>query len=353
MDKIIFKDISRIGKEIKNEASILAGKSLLITGGSGFLCSYFLDTISFLNDNFFTTPCKLICMDNLITGNKERVSHLLTKNYFKFITHDVSKPLNYEDKIDFIIHGASIASPMTYRKYPIQTIDTNAFGTRYLLQLAIDKGVKSFLYLSSSEVYGDPTSEHIPTMESYWGNVSCTGPRSPYDESKRLAETLCMSFWRVYDLPVNIARPFNVYGPGLRLDDKRVIPDFVSNALHHEPIVLYSDGRASRSFCYISDAIIGFLKILLSGLRGEAFNVGNDSEEISMAELAGLINELCGSPLPVVYKKSEDADYVSDNPQRRCPGLGKIRQLLNYEPEVDLRTGLSRSIEWYKLAYNL
>jgi dTDP-glucose 4,6-dehydratase/UDP-glucuronate decarboxylase len=353
MDRIILEDVPQICQEIEKEASILKGKSLLITGGSGFICSYFLDTISFLNETFFTTPCELICVDNLITGNKRRTSHLLSKSYFKFINHDVSKPLYFDGSVDFVVHGASIASPAIYRKYPIQTIDTNAFGTRYLLQLAMDKGAQSFLYLSSSEIYGDPSPENIPTPESYWGNVSSTGPRAPYDESKRLAEALCMSFWRVYNFPVNIARPFNVYGPGLRLDDRRVIPDFINNAVHNEPIVLYSDGQATRSFCYVSDAVTGFFKILLSGLRGEVFNVGNDSEEISIAELAGIINELSGSNLPIVYRESEDADYAKDNPQRRRPELTKIRRLLNYEPKVDIRTGLKRSIEWYKLAYNL
>lgn len=354
MDKVIQEDISQICEEVKGEVSALSGKVLLVTGGSGFICSYFLDVVSFLNENFFPQPCQLICLDNLTTGNQKRIEHLLSRSYFKFINHDISKPFYYEGNIDFIIHGASIASPTTYRKYPIQTIDTNVFGTRYLLQLAVDKSVKGFLYLSSSEIYGDPSPENIPTPETYWGNVSSTGPRACYSESKRLGEALCMSFWRVYNLPVNIARPFNVYGPGLRLDDKRIIPDLINNASHLEPLVLYSDGRASRSFCYISDAIKGFLKILLSDFSGEVFNVGNNLEEISMLELAKIINELTtGGKLPIVYKVSDDPNYLKDNPQRRCPDLTKIKQWLNYEPKVDLRTGLKRAIEWYRLTYNL
>lgn len=352
MDKIISEDIQQISDEIKKEASVLEGKTLLVTGGSGFICSYFLDVVSFLNENYFNKKCKLICLDNLISGKKDRIEHLLSKDYFEFIEHDVSTPFNYPGKIDFIIHGASIVSPYFYRKYPIKTIDANALGARYLLQLALDKKAKSFLYLSSSEIYGNPSPENIPIPETYWGNVSCTGPRACYDESKRLAETLCMVFFNEYNLPTKIARPFNIYGPGLRLDDKRVVPDFVNDALKGGPIVMYSQGKDTRSFCYISDAIVGLFKILLSDFNGEAFNIGRGGET-SVAELAETINELFDNKLKIIHKESHDPNYLKDNPQRRCPDLTKMKKLLNYEPKIDLKTGLKRIIEWYKSTHNL
>lgn len=350
MDKIIFDDVQQIiSDEIKKEALILEGKTLLVAGGSGFIGGYFLDVVSFLNEKYFDKKCKLICLDNLISGKESRISHLLPKDYFKFINHNLSLPFRYKGDIDFIIHAASIASPTFYRKYPIETIEVNVLGTRNLLQLAVEKKAKSFLYLSSSEIYGDPSPENIPTPETYWGNVSSIGPRACYDESKRLAETMCMIFFNKYNLPVKIARPFNVYGPGLRLEDKRVLPDFLKNALNGEPIIMYSDGTDTRSFCYISDAIRGFFKILLSNFNGETFNVGNDSEEISMGNLAKVISELFDNKTEIVYKKSSDRNYLKDNPRRRCPDLTKIRKLLNYEHKINLKTGLKKIIEWYKL----
>lgn len=352
MDKIILEDVKQIVDNIRKGASILQGKTLMVTGGAGFICSYFLDVVSFLNENYFDKKCKLICLDNLISANKKRISHLLSKDYFEFIKHDISIPFSYPGEIDFIIHGASIASPSIYRKYPIETIDANVLGARYLLDLAKDKKVKSFLFLSSSETYGDPLPGNIPTSETYRGNVSFTGPRACYDESKRLTETLCMAFFRKHNIPVKIARPFNLYGPGQRLEDKRVIPDFINNALKNEPIVMYSDGSALRTFSYVGDVITGFFRILLSNFNGEAFNVGNDSREISMLELAKLINELFGNKLKIIHRISKDADYLKDNPQRRCPDLTKIRKLLNYEPKTDLRTGLRKTIKWAKETYN-
>jgi len=353
MNSIISEDIQKISEEIKKEAALLEGKTLLVAGGSGFIGSYFLNVVSFLNENYFSKKCRIICLDNLISGENSKIEHLLSKDYFQFIDHDISTPLNYREEIDFVIHAASIASPTFYRKYPIETMDVNALGTRYLLQSALDKKIKSFLYLSSSEVYGDPSAENIPTPETYWGNVSCLGPRACYDESKRLAETFCAVFFNKYHLPVKIARPFNVYGPGLGLEDKRVVPDFINNALHRSPIIMYSQGHDTRSFCYIADAVKAFFKILLSDFNGEVFNVGNDLEETSMAKLAEVVNEISDNQSGVIREKSQEPNYLKDNPRRRCPDLTKIKRFLDYEPKVDLRTGLKRIIEWYKSTYNL
>ncbi|KKP43517.1 MAG: NAD-dependent epimerase/dehydratase [Parcubacteria group bacterium GW2011_GWA2_33_14] len=354
MDTTISEDVQEIANDIKDIALKLEGKTLLVTGGSGFIGGYFLDVISFLNEHQFLKPCKVICLDNLIVGDQKRFAHLLKKDYFEFIKHDISKPFSYDRPIDFIVHAASVASPTYYRQYPLETIDANVMGTRYLLQLAKDKKSQSFLFMSTSETYGDPNPENIPTPETYRGNVSFTGPRACYDESKRLGETLCMAFWQQYGVPVKIARPFNFYGPGLRLDDKRVIPDFVNNALHNQPIVMHSDGTDTRTFCYISDAITGLFKILLSDFNGEAFNVGNDVQaEVSMLQLANMIKEISGNNIEIIHKESTDKHYMTDNPRRRAPNLDKIKKLLGYQPTVDLKTGLKKSMGWYKSTYNL
>jgi UDP-glucuronate decarboxylase len=351
---IISGDVQDIAGRIKNSAAKLEGKTILITGGSGFIGGYFLDVVSFLNENHFTKPCKIICLDNLIVGDQKRFAALLQKPYFEFIKHDITKPFSYDGPIDFIVHAASIASPTYYRQYPLETIDANIMGTRYLLQLALDKKAQSFLFMSTSETYGDPTPENIPTPETYRGNVSFTGPRACYDESKRLGETICMAFFEKYGVPVKIARPFNFYGPGLRLDDKRVIPDFVNNVLHNKPIVMHSDGKDTRTFCYASDAITGLFQILLSDANGEAFNVGNDTQaEVSMLDLAKAVRDISGKNVEIMHEASTDKNYMTDNPRRRAPDLSKIRRMLNYQPSVDLKTGLQRSIAWYKSNYNL
>lgn len=248
--------------------------------------------------------------------------------------------------IDYIVHGASIASPVWYRKFPLETIDANVTGTRKLLDLGRKNKVKSFLYFSSSEIYGDPLRQYIPTEESYWGNVSSTGPRACYDESKRLAETLCMVYYRNFGVPVKIIRPFNVYGPGLRLDDGRVIPDFLNDVLNHRSITLLSNGRVTRSFCYIADAITAILLLLTSKVVGEAFNVGND-EEVTMIKLAKKLNQAAGGG-GINFATSKEKAYLTDNPQRRVPSLEKIKKTIHWVPQVPLSEGLKRMLKFYK-----
>jgi dTDP-glucose 4,6-dehydratase/UDP-glucuronate decarboxylase len=246
------------------------------------------------------------------------------------------------------VHGASIASPVFYRRFPLETIDVNVTGTRLMLDLARN-GARGLLYISSSETYGDPDPTSIPTPETYWGNVSFTGPRACYDESKRLAETICATYHRLYGTPVKIVRPFNVYGPGQRLDDGRIIPDLMSAALARRPLVLFSDGRATRSFCYVSDAIRAMLTVLLSGAEGEAYNIGNDTEEMSIGRVAECMSDVAGPPkLPVRYEASVDSNYLTDNPQRRCPDLTKLRRLKGWTPLVSVRDGLSRTLQSYQ-----
>lgn len=343
---IIREDVDLIVEYLAERIQEFAGKTMLITGSGGFLCSYFLDFAQVANE-MLSKPFQVVSLDNFLTGWPDRIHHLESSPYIQFIKHDVSKPLEYDGPLDYIIHGASIASPMVYRQYPLETIDVNVNGTWHMLELAKEKSIKSMLFLSSSEVYGDPDPAMVPTSEEYNGNVSCTGPRACYDESKRLGETLCTTYWRKHQVPVKMIRPFNVYGPGQRLDDKRIIPDVMSGALRREPIVLLSNGLATRSFCYVTDAVCGMLEVLLSEHNAEAFNVGND-QEVTIREVAETAATLDVKPLEVRYETSEDPDYLCDNPNRRCPNLTKLRGLGNWKPTIMLRDGLSRTLRYYR-----
>lgn len=351
VSKIIIDDVRLVYKDLKESLGKVEGTTWLITGAAGFLGGYFVDLLNYCNKNVFGRPCKIICVDNFISSVPKRIEHLRDNKNVEIINADVTKPLELTDRVDYIIHAASIASPTFYRQYPIETIMVNVFGLKNLLDYAKDNGVKSFLFFSTSEIYGDPTKDNIPTPETYNGNVSCTGPRACYDESKRLGETLCVNYYRQHGVPVKIVRPFNVYGPGLRLEDKRVIPDFCSDALHGRKITILSDGSPTRSYCYVKDAITGFMAALLSDHNGEAFNIGNDEKETSVKELAELIGEITGSEID--YGRSRDKDYLNDNPKRRCPDLTKVRTLLNYNPTVSLKEGLARILDWYREEYGL
>jgi dTDP-glucose 4,6-dehydratase/UDP-glucuronate decarboxylase len=341
-------NVDDIVQGMRDRLSVLRGSTLLVTGASGFLCSYFVETVVALNDAFLDPPCEVLAIDNFRTGLPERLRGLDGRNGISFVQHDVTLPLRLDRKVDWIIHGASIASPTLYRRYPLETIDVNVTGTRQLLELARHAPVRGLLYLSTSEIYGDPDPANIPTPEDYRGNVSCTGPRACYDESKRLGETLCMTYHQLFGVPTKIVRPFNVYGPGQRLDDGRIIPDLMRAVLHRQPIVLFSDGRATRAFCCVTDAIRAMWHVLLSEVQGEVFNVGNDEREISIWNLARLVRRVAGCPeLTIERRVSADKDYLTDNPQRRCPDLGRLRSRFDWRPEVSLARGLARTLRWY------
>ena len=345
---VIQEDVELIAKEMAGDLEQLADTTLLVTGAAGFLCSYLVDLMAFANREVLSRPCRVIAVDNFQSGLPVRLEHLAGARGIVLRNHDARLPMPLDEPVQWIIHGASIASPVFYRQFPLETIDVNVTGTRLMLDLA-RLGARTLLYISSSETYGDPDPASIPTPETYWGSVSFTGPRACYDESKRLAETLCATYHRLYRTPVKTVRPFNVYGPGQRLDDGRIIPDLMSSALERRPLVLYSDGRATRSFCYVSDAIRAMLRVMFSGREGEAYNIGNDVEEMSIGRIAETMSEVAGAPaLPVRYESSADPNYLTDNPQRRCPDLTKLRALKGWTPLVGVRDGLRRTLESYR-----
>lgn len=345
LGQVVEEDLDQILTRSSPALRQLAGRTVLITGAAGFLLSYVVDALAHANDRLIDEPCRVVAVDNMIVSDSRRLAHLEGRSDVVFRQANVVEGVPFDDPLDYIVHGASIASPKWYRRYPLETIDVNVGGTRRLLELARRHEAR-FLLLSSSEIYGDPPPERIPTDEDYWGHVSPTGPRAPYDESKRLAETLCATFHRQFGTPVVIVRPFNVYGPRLSLDDGRVIPDFLRDALAGDPVSLLSDGRPTRSFCYVSDFVAALLLLLVEGVPGEAYNVGND-EEVSIRGVAELVAELAGTP-GVRSGESSDPDYLADNPSRRCPDLRKTKTAIAWIPDVPLQAGVARTLAHYR-----
>ena len=356
---VIQADLNYICENLSEEFAVLSGKKLLITGGAGFLGYYLVQAVLHWNkQNAGDKPIGLTVYDNYIRGVPEWLKALEGDDNLMLKKHDITNPLPTDiAAYSYIIHGASIASPIYYRKYPIETMDANVEGLRSLLdyfrkQQDDGNSIGGFLFYSTSEIYGDPSPENIPTAETYNGNVSCTGPRACYDESKRYGETLCVNFAQQYGLPIKMARPFNNYGPGLKITDRRALPDIARDIIADRDIVLYSDGSPTRTFCYIADAIVGYYKILVKGRSGEAYNIGVDKPEISILALAEKTVELSRDLLDykgeVVHQVSDDKDYLVDNPNRRCPVITKARTELGYNPSISLDEGLKRSLLWYR-----
>ena len=343
------KDIAEIVKNLGDTACQFEGKTILLTGGQGFLGCYFTETLLFLNRNVFKNPCRIIAVDNFITasGPYEEEAGLTAKgpNYC-FFKHDVVQPLppQIDDRFDYILHTAGVASPFYYQAYPLQTLDVAVLGTRHLLNLA-KQHEANMLFFSSSEIYGDPPPNCVPTPESYRGNVSCLDSRACYDESKRLGETLCRIYHTQFGVHTNIVRPFNVYGPGMHAADYRVLSNFASCIQNQQPLHVYGSGNQTRTFCYITDAIAGFLKVLVHGVPGEPYNIGNPVPEISILELARMIQEVLGQELQIRQVNYPDA-YPADEPLRRCPDITKAARQLGFEPSVKIRDGLQRFFDW-------
>lgn len=357
--EIVERDMQQICTAARDAFDAMRGHRLLITGGAGFLGYSLVQAVAYFNAHIAGAGDKidLVVTDNFSRGAPDWLTQLGESKQLALVKHDARDPLADDMRgFDFAMHAASIASPTVYRRDPLGTMDANINGLRNLLEEARHRQggarpVHAVLFFSSSEIYGDPEPECIPTPETYTGRVSCTGPRACYDEAKRFGETLCVGYFRQHGVPIKAARPFNNYGPGLRITDGRVIPDFARDVLNNRDIVMLSDGRATRTFCYVADAAAGYFKTLVQGRAGEAYNIGTETPEIAMRELAESVaaigGELYGYSGKVVTKASDDSDYLVDNPNRRCPVINKARLELGYDPSVTLDDGLRRSLLWY------
>ncbi|WP_187263193.1 UDP-glucuronic acid decarboxylase family protein [Pontibacter beigongshangensis] len=309
----------------------MSRKRVLVTGGAGFLGSH-------LCDRLIKEDYHVIAMDNLITGNLSNIEHLFKLENFEFYHHDVSKFVHVPGKLDYILHFASPASPIDYLKIPIQTLKVGSLGTHNLLGLARNKGAR-MLIASTSEVYGDPLVH--PQTEDYWGNVNPVGPRGCYDEAKRFQEAMTMAYHMHHGIETRIVRIFNTYGPRMRLNDGRVLPAFLSQALRGEPLSIFGDGSQTRSFCYVDDLIEGIYRLLLSDYVYPV-NIGNPSE-ITIKQFAEEICKLTGVELKLEYQP-----LPKDDPQKRQPDITKAREILGWEPQVGRAEGLRRTLEYFK-----
>ena len=302
----------------------------IVTGGAGFLGSHLCDLL-------LDKGHEVICIDNLVTGNAKNIEHIKSDK-FTYLKHDITKPIYFGDKIDYIFHLASPASPIDYLELPIQTLKVGALGTYNMLGLAKEQGAR-FLLASTSETYGDPLVN--PQPETYWGNVNPIGPRGVYDEAKRYAEAITMAYHRYHDVDTRIVRIFNTYGPRMRVGDGRVVPNFINQALKGEDITVYGDGSQTRSFCYVSDLIDGIYRLMMSDFV-EPVNIGNPNE-MSVLEFADKVIEIIGSESRIVFE-----ELPVDDPKVRRPDISRAKEVLGWEPKVGLDEGLKRTVEYFR-----
>ncbi|MBN1921581.1 MAG: SDR family oxidoreductase [Anaerolineae bacterium] len=308
---------------------------ILITGGAGFIGSH-------LADRYLSAGHEVIAMDNLSTGSTANIAHLAGHPRFHFIKHDVTHYIYVAGHLDMVLHLASLPSPVDYLHFPIQTLKVGALGTHNTLGLALAKHAR-FLLASTSEVYGDPLVH--PQTEDYWGNVNPIGPRGVYDESKRFAEALTMAYHRYHDVDTRIVRIFNTYGPRMRLDDGRVVPNFINQALHGQPLTVYDHGTHTRSFCYVDDLVEGIVRLMASDVY-EPVNVGNP-HEFTVLEFAQKVLQATGSASEIVFVEPTD-ERTKDDPQVRCPDITHARTLLDWEPVVPVEEGLMRTAAYFR-----
>ena len=355
-NRIIDEDLTYIfNKLTEPEKSKFENSTILITGCGGFLGYYFMHFFARFADELGIG--KVIALENFLTGTKDWLEEIvsssdkITLHEFDIIKDDIES-ISGTNEADLIIHGASIASPTFYRIYPLETVDANVWGLRRLLDFYVERDIQGFLFFSSSEIYGDPFPEFIPTSEEYRGNVATMGPRACYDEAKRFGETLCYIFNQKYDMPISIARPFNNYGPGMNINDKRLPADFAKAIIEGRDLEIFSDGSPTRTFCYISDAITGYLKVLLFG-KLEAFNIGIDKPEITVKQFSEYFvnhgKDVFGYTGEIKFSKSPDSEYLTDNPNRRCPNIDKAKNILGYDPTIYVDKGIGRFLQFLKI----
>jgi dTDP-glucose 4,6-dehydratase len=306
-------------------------KRAVVTGGAGFLGSH-------LSERLLAEGISVVAVDNLITGKRENVAHLMRRDDFELRIHDVSKPIDVEGPVDFVLHFASPASPIDYLELPIQTLKVGSLGTHNSLGLAKAKGAR-YLLASTSETYGDPLVH--PQPETYWGNVNPVGPRGVYDEAKRFAEAMTMAYHRVHGLETRIVRIFNTYGPRMRPNDGRVVPAFIQQSLLGEPLTVFGNGSQTRSFCYVDDLIEGIFRLLMSN-EVEPVNIGNP-HEMTILQFAERIRDLVGSTSAIAYRP-----LPVDDPKTRQPDIAKARRILGWEPRVPLEAGLEKTIDYFR-----
>ncbi len=349
MTTIPNSDIEEICTTLGSIAHAFSGKRILITGARGFLGRYFTDVFMRLNDTVLESPCKITAVDNLITAGPMGAG-AAAHRHIDFVNHDIIKPFHLAQPVDFVLHLAGIASPHYYRKWPLATLEVATIGLKNVLELTKTTSAR-LVFFSSSEIYGDPDAANVPTKENCNGSVSCLGARACYEESKRLGETLVQIYGTQYDVQGTIVRPFNVYGPGMQKFDYRVLPNFAAKILANEPVNIYGTGKQTRTFCYVTDAIRGFLQVLLHGRVGQAYNIGNPAPELSIIDLVDTIERVV--PAITVDRRVIDhpETYPADEPQRRCPDITKAVLELGYMPTVDFDVGLRRFFDWAKDAY--
>jgi UDP-glucuronate decarboxylase len=346
-NKIILEDLQQIAGS-KVEWTHFIGKTVLISGANGFLPAYMVETLLYLCDVQIIKNIKVIALVRNLEKARLRFKYYLHNENLEFIVQDVCEPIFINRKIDYVIHAASQASPKYYGIDPVGTLSANTLGTINMLKLAQINCVESFLYFSSSEVYGTVGDDKIPTTENDYGYLDPTNVRSCYAESKRMGETICVSWLHQFGTPVKIIRPFHTYGPCMALDDGRVYADFISDIVNNRNIIMKSDGLARRTFCYLSDATIGYFKVLLTGKNGDAYNIGNPGCEISIIDLARrLVKLFPEKKLKLEVLEGQNTGYLKSTVSRNCPDLTKI-SMLGWTPETDIDKGFYRTILSYE-----
>ncbi|MFC1733978.1 UDP-glucuronic acid decarboxylase family protein [candidate division KSB1 bacterium] len=305
-------------------------KTFLITGGAGFIGSHFCDFL-------LEKGNKVICVDNFLTSTPKNIEHLKDNSNFSFIEHDVTQPTKVDEPVDYVLHLACPPSPIDFEKIPIKILEVGSFGTYNMLNLAKEKNAV-FLLASTSEVYGDPNIH--PQPETYWGNVNPVGPRGCYDEAKRFSEALTMAYHRIYQLDTKIVRIFNTYGPRMRADDGRVVPNFITQALAGNDLTVFGDGKQTRSFCYVTDLVEGIYALAISKIN-DPVNIGNP-DEMTILDFAKKIIEISGSKSEIKFN-----DLPVDDPKTRQPDITKAKKELGWEPKVELEAGLGKTVEYF------